>query len=163
MSRLLFPTALLTLVYALVLASFQPWDLLLGAVLSGAILLLFRRAIFTGRPAGPGLLRRIAAFVPFTGAILREIAVGTGQVVLVVLHLRPLVRPGIVAVPLGDRTPVGVAVSALATTLSPGSYLIDVDWRRGVLLLHVLDARDPDAIRAAQQHFYDRYQRHVFP
>ncbi len=77
MSRLLFPTALLTLVYALVLASFQPWDLLLGAVLSGAILLLFRRAIVTGPPAGPGLLRRIAAFVPFAGAILREIAVGT--------------------------------------------------------------------------------------
>ncbi len=163
MIRLLFPTALLTLVYALVLASFQPWDLLLGAVLSGAILLLFRRAIFTGRPAGPGLLRRIAAFVPFTGTILREIAVGTWQVVLVVLHLRPLVRPGIVALPLGDRTPTGVAVSALATTLSPCSYLVDVDWRRGVMLLHVLDARDPDAVRAAHQHFYDRYQRHVFP
>ncbi len=163
MSRLLFPTALLTLVYALVLASFQPWDLAIGAALSGAILLLFRRAIFTGRPAEPGLLRPIAAFVPFTGAILRDIAVGTWQVVLVVLHLRPLVRPGIVALPLGERTPAGVAVSALATTLSPGSYLVDVDWRRGVMLLHVLDARDPDAVRAAHQHFYDRYQRHVFP
>ena len=163
MIRLLFPTALLTLVYALVLASFQPWDLAIGAALSGATLLLFRRAIFTGPPAGPGLLRRIAAFVPFTGAILRDIAIGAWQVILVVLHLRPLVRPGIVAVPIGDRTPVGVAVTALATGLSPGTYLVDVDRRRGVLLLHVLDARDPDAVRAAQQRFYDRYQRHVFP
>lgn len=164
MSRLLFSTALLTLVYALVLASFQPWDLLLGAALSAGILAVFRQALFTERAApAPNLLRSLGAFFPFVGAILWEVVVGTWAVVLVVLHLRPLTSPGIVAVPIGARSRLGVAVSALATTLSPGSYLVDVDWRRRVILLHVLDARDPDAVRAAHQRFYDRYQRHVFP
>jgi multisubunit Na+/H+ antiporter MnhE subunit len=54
-------------------------------------------------------------------------------------------------------------VTGLATTLSPGSFLVDVEWDKGLMLFHVLDATDPNAIRAGYQHFYERYQRHVFP
>ena len=58
MKRALLSLFLLTLVYALVLASFAPWDLALGAVLSGALLYAFRGFVFGGRPAPvPGLLR----------------------------------------------------------------------------------------------------------
>ncbi len=164
MSRALLVLLLLTATYALMLGSVDPWDLLFGALFAGAMLVAFRRFLFVGRPVGPlVLLRRALAFVPFVGAVLGDIVVGTWWVTLVVLHLRPLSRPGIVAVPIGERTRVGVAVSALATTLSPGSYLVDVDWERRVMLYHVLDASDPDAVEAAQQRFYRRYQRHVFP
>ena len=31
------------------------------------------------------------------------------------------------------------------------------------MYLHVLDASDPDAIRAAHADLYERYQRKVFP
>ncbi len=31
------------------------------------------------------------------------------------------------------------------------------------MLMHVLDATDPDAVRARHDEFYDRYQRAVFP
>jgi len=66
-------------------------------------------------------------------------------------------------VPIGERTTSGVAVSALTTTMSPGEVLVDIDWERGVMLIHVLDARDPDAVRARHLRFYERYQRRVFP
>jgi len=66
-------------------------------------------------------------------------------------------------VPLGERTLGGVAVSALAVSLSPGSSLIAIDWEQRIMLLHLLDAADPDAARAELQQFYDRYQRAVFP
>ena len=162
MSRLLVQTVALTLVYALTLASFDPWDLALGAVLSVAILLFLRRAGGGERP-GPVSPRRLLAFVPFAGVLLRHIAVGAWRVSAFVLRPRSPVRPGVVAVPLGDRTRLGVAVPALAIGLSPGSTVLEIDWPRRAMLVHVLDARDPDAVRAQLRRFYERYQRPVFP
>jgi multisubunit Na+/H+ antiporter MnhE subunit len=88
---------------------------------------------------------------------------GSWQMGLVVVGIRPLVAPGVVAVPIGDRTPTGVAVSGIATTLSPGTMLVDVDWAARTMLIHAMDASDPARVIAAHQHFYDRWQRHVFP
>jgi multisubunit Na+/H+ antiporter MnhE subunit len=103
------------------------------------------------------------AFAPFAALVFRDMVVGTWEVALVTLHLKPLERPGIVAVPVGDRTPFGVAIWTLVTGLPPGSYFVDVDRERGVALIHVLDAGDPEAFREQQEVFYRRYQSKVFP
>jgi len=168
--RYVAAVVVLTLVYALALGSFHPWDLLIGASLSAALLFASRRFVFgaddaTLRPVDPGLtlLGRVMAFVPFAVAVFREILVGNWEVTLVTLHLRPLVRPGIVVVPIGERTPTGVAVWAVVTGLPPGSFFADVDRERGVALIHLLDARDPEAFRRHQEDFYRRYQSKVFP
>lgn len=153
-----------TLVYLMTLASFQPWDVAIGAVVGAILLLTFRPFLFGETPLEVGTLaRRLVLAAPFVGAVLIDIVQGTWHVSLVVLHLRPLSHPGIVVIPIGDRSSLGVAVTGLATTLSPGSFMVDVEWDRGVMLFHVLDATDPDAVRADYQRFYDRYQRHVFP
>jgi multisubunit Na+/H+ antiporter MnhE subunit len=47
--------------------------------------------------------------------------------------------------------------------LSPDTIVVEVDEQRGELLLHVLDARDPDAVRREQLGSYERRQRRVFP
>ncbi len=164
MTRWLLSLALLTSVYLLILANFDPWNLFAGAVLSAALLLLFQGFLFGGRPRPlTGLATRALAFIPFAAATVWDITLGTWQVALVVLNLRPLVRPGIVAVPMEERTPNGVVVSALVSTLSPGSYLVGTDWDRRVMLFHTLDATDPEAVRRHHSWFYHRYQRHVFP
>lgn len=164
MSRFLLSIVPLVLVYALVLASIHPWDVAIGAALAGALLWGTRGFLFGGSPAPvAGAAGRLVAFFPFAAATLLDVLRGTRDVALVVLHLRPLHHPGIVAVPIGERTPLGVAVTALVDTLSPGSCLVDVDWERRTMLLHVIDASDPDAIRAAHDRFYRRYQRRVFP
>ncbi len=170
MTRYVAAVVALTLVYALALASFHPWDLLFGAGLSATLLFASRRFVFGAdgtapRTADSGLtlLGRVVAFAPFAAAVFREIVVGNWEVTLVTLRLRPLVRPGIVAVPVGDRTPTGVAVWAVVTGLPPGSFFVDVDRERGVVLIHVLDARDPEAFREEQEDFYRRYQSKVFP
>jgi multisubunit Na+/H+ antiporter MnhE subunit len=162
--RALFCVALLTLVYALVLASFHPWDLAIGAALSCALFLAARGYLFGDKPDAPwSALGRVAAFVPFAAAVVRDVLVGTWEVALVTLHLRPLDRPGIVAVPIGERTPTGIAVTALVMTLSPGEFLVEVDWERRAMLMHVIDASNPEKVRAAHERFYSRYQRKVFP
>lgn len=164
MRRALLCVALLTLVYALVLASFHPWDLLIGAAISCALFLAARGYLFGDEPdATWSLLGRVAAFVPFAVAVVREIVVGTWEVAMVTLHLQPLENPGIVAVPIGERTPTGIAVMALVMTLSPGEFLVEVDWERRVMLMHLIDASDPGEIRASHERFYSRYQRKVFP
>jgi len=164
MSRFLLSVAGLTVVYLLVLASRDPWDLLLGAVAAAGLLWGVRGFVFGGRPRPiGGLGRRLVAAVPFLAATLRDIVRGTWRVALTVLHLRPLRRPGIVAVPIGERTPTGVAVSCLVLSLSPGEVLVDIDWAKREMLIHALDASDPDAVREEIQAFYRRYQRYVFP
>lgn len=164
MIRALTSVAGLTAVYALVLASLHPWDLATGAALSGVLLVGSRQFLFGGWPGRlEGFVPRCLAFIPFAAAVIREVLVGTWNVAAVVLHLRPLSHPGIVAVPIEDRTLTGVAVTALVDTLSPGSVLVDVDWDRHVMLIHVIDAGNPEAIREQHRDFYRRYQQHVFP
>jgi multicomponent Na+:H+ antiporter subunit E len=161
--RVLLSLVLLILVYALVLASFDPWDLAVGAVISTLLLIWAGGCLFGERPAPlPDLPRRVVAFVPYLGAVIVDVLVGTWNVALVVLHIRPLRQVGLVAVPIEDRTPTGIAVSALAATLSPGAVFVDVDRDRQAMLFHIL-ATDPTTFAAAQQQMYRRYQRHVFP
>ncbi len=162
MKRAALSLVLLTFVYAMVLASFHPLDLLIGAIFSGAVLYTFRLFVFGGRPEPlPGFLKRFVAFFPFAWAVFRDVARGSWEVALVTLHLRPLESPGLVRVPVGERTPVGVAVSALVTTLSPGAFLVEANDE--FMLIHVIDASDPDAVRKDREDLYQRYQRKVFP
>jgi multisubunit Na+/H+ antiporter MnhE subunit len=153
---------LLTGVYAMVLASFHPLDLIFGAIVSGTLIYAFRPFVFDGRPDPlPGLARRCAALFLFVGVVAWDVVKGTWEVALVTLHLRPLKQPGIIKVPVGDRTPTGVAVSALVTTLSPGAFLVEANDE--FMLVHLIDASDPDAFRKEREDLYQRYQKKVFP
>lgn len=155
---------LLVAVYALTLASAHPLDVVAGGIVAAALLASLRRFLFSGEPlAPPSLATRIVSFPRFALAVACEVARGTWLVARVVTGRRPLPRPGIVSVPIGERTRGGVAATALAVTLSPGEVFVDVDWEREVMLLHVLDAGDPDAVRRHHAAFYDRHQRPVFP
>jgi multisubunit Na+/H+ antiporter MnhE subunit len=163
-TRLLVSTGLLTTVYALAIGSIEPWDLAAGAALGLVLTATARPLLFAGpgRPlrALPGSLWALLALAAI---VVREIITGTWRVALVVLHLRSLASPGIVAVPLGERTRHGAAVSGLLLSIAPGEYLVDIDWERGVMLVHVIDASDPDEIRERMLQNYNRYQRKVFP
>ena len=164
MKRSLVALGFLTLVYALAVGSFAPYDLLLGALISAALLYGLRSFVFDGRPAPlPGLLRRTLAFGPFAFATFVEVLRGTWDVALVILHLKPLQDPGMVEVPFGERTPAGVVVSGLVDTLSPGAVLLELDWENERALIHTIDAADPDEFRRRQEDLYQRYQKGVFP
>jgi multisubunit Na+/H+ antiporter MnhE subunit len=67
-------------------------------------------------------------------------------------------RPGLVEVPLGDRTPAEVAMWGVLTGESPDEIVVDVDEERGMLVVHLVDAGDPDAIRARHAHTHARWR-----
>lgn len=160
-SRLLQAAALLA-VWMVVLGSTDPLDAMLGLVVAAAVLALPVPGVSVGGQ-GLGVMRRAWGLPIFAWGLLREVVRGTWDVALRVAHLRAIEQPGVVEVPVGDRTELGVAVTALATTLSPGTVLIDIDRERAVMIFHVIDATDPDAARAAIDGFYERYQRKAFP
>ena len=154
----------LVLVYALTLGSFAPLDLLLGAVIGGLVLFTLRGFLFDHRPPSvPELARRAIGLPPFALIVAREVFVGTWRVSLAVLRRTPAHVSGLIAVPMGARSDLGVAVSSIAISLTPGEVVVDLDWERRVMLVHALDAEDPVRVRDQQRHIYERYQRAVFP
>jgi multisubunit Na+/H+ antiporter MnhE subunit len=167
MIRAAFIVLLLTVVFCLTLASYDPWDMLIGAVLGSIVLAVFHDAVpgIQGKPESelPSLPTRIIHFIPFAGITIWEILIGSVRVAAIVVGVRKLDHPGIVAVPIGNRSKFGVVVTGITTSLAPGSVLLDVDWDRNLMLVHVIDASDPDQIRADMQNLYNRYQRKVFP
>ncbi|MEZ4532012.1 MAG: hypothetical protein R2855_13470 [Thermomicrobiales bacterium] len=66
------------------------------------------------------------------------------------------------AVPIGERSKLGVIVTGI-TTFRRRLHLARYRLGRNLMLVHVMDASDPDQIRADMQELYDRYQRKVFP
>lgn len=163
MSGVLVAWTLLVATWAMVLDSWDPRDLLVGGVVAGAVMFaLYHMGDHTPSKV-PNIFSRMIAFVPLAGAIIRDITVGTWRVTLVVLGVRRLTRPGIIVIPFEERTPVGVAVSSFLITLAPGETLVGIDEERREMLVHVIDASDPDAIRAHFRRFYERHQRRVWP
>ena len=168
MIRFAVTVFLLTLVYVLTLANFDPWDFALGAVLATGVYLIFQSWVFpiadtTSASPTPSLLRRIVAAPVYLAMVTVSITRGAILVTLIVLKIRPMERQGLVGVPYGNRSQLGVVVSGYADTLAPGSVIVDYDDERRISWTHVIDATDPEETRRLAEELYERYQRHVIP
>jgi|SRR5690625_661131 len=155
--------ALLGLVYCMALSSFALLDYAFGFLLGGFLAFTSRSFIFGGPVTGPSPTTRFFAFFPFAFNVIWQALTGTVEVALATMHLRPWPKSGIVEVPIGERSPTAVAVWAVITGLPPGSYFVDIDREKDVVLIHLFDASDPDGYRRFAARFYERYQRKVFP
>jgi multisubunit Na+/H+ antiporter MnhE subunit len=150
--------------YALTLASFAWEDLAFGLALSTVVLAMFRNVLLPAPLPSSGRVLTGLLHVPaFLFAVMREIVTGTWQVATFVIGLRELEHPGIVRIPLGPRSPVSEALAGYVITVSPGTYLIDVDEETNEMLVHAMDASDPDAVRQHYEWLFERYERHVVP
>jgi multisubunit Na+/H+ antiporter MnhE subunit len=162
--RVAIATAALTAVYALALASANPWDLATGAILGFAVLAMFRDFIFAPRTYAIGdVVRRVARFPALVGAIFLDIVRGTVDVGRAVLSPLSPSAAGFVKLPIGERTDEGVVISGLLDTLSPGSVLIDIDPEERTWTIHALDVSDPEAVRENAERLYQRFQRPIWP
>jgi len=132
---------LFTGVYALMLASYAWEDLLLGLIFSVILMTIFRNVVLPSEmPTNLATFRVLRAAPRYLVMIVRDIFTGTWLVAQVVLGLKPNAHPGIIKVSIGDHNERAVGVAGLFLTLSPGSFLIDIDWDERVMLVHVIDA-----------------------
>lgn len=160
MPALLLRVVALTAVYLLALTSLRPGDVLVGFVLSTVIVVAARRV----RPAEPPppLGRRLAGVPALIGGTLVDLVVGTWQTAVSLVGRGPT-EGGLVEIPIPPGAPASAAAWGVRVGFVPDTVVVEVDEHRGRMLLHVLDARDPDAVIAAQLDSYRRRQRRVFP
>jgi multicomponent Na+:H+ antiporter subunit E len=158
MIAFLLRAAALLAVYLLVLTSIAPGDILVGGVLAIAVVLLVSPSARRGAPA-VGWWRWLIALAGTLLGTARDIVLGTFRTVHFVL--RGTERHGFVEIPRGDRSRREVALWGLLTGEAPDEYPVDVDDARDVLVVHVLDARNPAAIRERHARAHERWHRRV--
>lgn len=157
-------------IYLLTLGSLAWGDVAIGLPLAVVMELGWRRRALRGgavadpeTPPGVPLHRALLALPRLVLAVIVEITRGTWQVAKYSLGIREPIHEGTVEIELKGISEEGVAAWAFISTISPGELVLDVDEARGVLVIHALDASDPDAIRRRHHDFYERYQRKVIP
>lgn len=143
------------LVFALVVSDFSWENLVVAFTLAGALMVVFRRQTLPRSLPPAGLALHLIIYSPVLfWFLLIDILKGTWQIATITLGLRPLVQPGIVKIPIGAHSVAGVGPVGFFITLSPGTFLVDIDWAEGVMLVHSIDARDPDGVRKDAEKYY---------
>jgi multisubunit Na+/H+ antiporter MnhE subunit len=159
MTAILIRAAALVAVYLLVLTSAAPGDVMIGALLAVPIAVALRPrrsprgetpALSRLRAAGGLFAQTAGEMVRGSWRVARYCLGGTG-------------RPGFVEIPRGDRSAVNVALWGVLTGEAPDEVPVDVDEERRVLVVHLVDASDPAAVRARHERTNERRQRRVAP
>jgi multisubunit Na+/H+ antiporter MnhE subunit len=158
MTAVLLRAAALTGVYLLVLTSLEPGDVLVGGLLGLAVALALRPR--DRRPPAPGgAAARVAASARLAARTVLDVLRGSRLAAR--YCLRGTGTPGLVEVPRDGRSDAAVALWGVITGLAPDEVVVDVDDERGVLLVHALDAGDPEGVRARHASNRERLQRRV--
>lgn len=128
---------ILLILYLAITGNLQISNIVLGTAVATIATLLLRP-----RPDSIDLHRLPSA----AWALLRYISILAVDVVRsginvarIVLDPALPIRPGIIAIPSGCDSELGVALSAHAITITPGEMVIGID-EQGVLYTHCLDA-----------------------
>jgi multisubunit Na+/H+ antiporter MnhE subunit len=162
MTALLVRAAALAAIYLLVLTSVAPGDLLAGGTLGLTVAYWLRPRGARARLRRPAERAhvRVAAAAGVLATTAGEMVRGSWQVVRFCLGTPA--RPGIVEIPRDDRSRVNVALWGVLTGEAPDEVPVEVDEARGVLLVHLVDASDPAAVRTRHAQTSER-QRKVVP
>lgn len=166
MTSLIVRVAALAAVFLAVLGSLAPADVLIGLVLAAVIVVVGNRLSRSAgrpiRPPGTSPARRLAGLPALLGGTLVDLARGTWQTAAFSVG-RGSWSPGLVAVDIPPTVEISAAVWALRVGIAPDSVVVEVDEQRGRILLHVIDARDPEGLRRDVLEGYRRRQQRVFP
>lgn len=158
MTGILLRIAGLTAIYLLVLTSLKPGDILVGAALASA-LVLGGGVVRNGTAAEGGWIGWTRGVVGMIAITARDMV--TGSIRVARFCLGGPAEPGFVEIPREGRSEDGVALWGLVTGEAPDEYPVAIDADRDVLVVHVLDAHDPDAVRERHRRMHERWQRHV--
>jgi multicomponent K+:H+ antiporter subunit E len=150
-------SAALLAAWALAYNGVTPGVLLSGAVVAFAVPLAGAR-FWPEYPRGA----RAAPALRLSGVLLWDVLVANVRVAALVLGPRARLRPAFFLVPLDVESPTAVALLAAAISLTPGTVSADYDPRAHALLVHALDAADPEAEVARIKARYERPLREAF-
>ncbi|WP_217359109.1 Na+/H+ antiporter subunit E [Ruegeria arenilitoris] len=151
-------TVLLTIVWVLLANNMTLNSLVFGLIL-GIIIPFITQPYWPDRPK----LRNWPMVVEYMLVVLWDIVVANVTVARIILFKRDADRkPAWISVPLELRTPEAITVLAGTITMTPGTVSSDLSAQGHNLLVHCLDAPDPDAVRDQIKSRYERRLREIF-
>ncbi|WP_299846445.1 Na+/H+ antiporter subunit E [uncultured Roseovarius sp.] len=153
-----FLTLLLTVVWVLLQNSVTSGMVVFGLILG----IIIPRVTVVWWPDRPRAFR-LTRMIPYMLLVLWDILVANVQVAWIVLT-RPnsKLRPAWVVVPLELKQPEAITILAGTITLTPGTVSADLSDEGHSLLVHALDAPDPDEIRDQIKERYERRLKGIF-
>ena len=160
--RWLFPHPFLTLLLTVVWIMLQN-NVSAGMAVFGLILgIIIPKITSVWWPDRPRSIH-LGNLLVYIAIVLWDILVANVQVAWIVLT-RPnsKLRPAWVVVPLDLRQPEAISVLAGTITLTPGTVSADLSDEGHSLLVHALDADDPDAVRDQIKERYERRLERIF-
>lgn len=159
----LFPhprlSATLVILWLMLVNQITVGQVLLGGAL-GLLVPLLTAPYWPGTPR----LAHGARLVGFCLLVLRDVIVANVVVArLILFHRNESLSPAFFAVPLALRQPEAITLLAGAITLTPGTVSCDLSADGRSLLVHALDAPDPDAVRDEIKSRYEKRLMEIFP
>lgn len=153
-----FLTLTLIVVWQMLVNKLTFGNLVLGTVL-GLIIPIITSPYWPNRPR----LSSLPRIVEFLVVVLWDICVANIQVAMVILFkANANTKPAWVTIPLDLRTPEAITVLAGTITMTPGTVSSDLSADGRSLLVHCLDAPDPDAVRDDIKARYERRLKEIF-
>ncbi|MFZ4538772.1 Na+/H+ antiporter subunit E [Propionivibrio sp.] len=134
----------------------------LGLLLLGGVLaVLIPRLTDPFWPKAPRLVHPLRA-LRFLGMFVLDIVVANWDVARRVIGPLDKLSPALVEIPLDLRDPFLVALLGSIVSLTPGTVSIDIDEKHWVLLVHALDAPDPQALIEEIKNRYEAALKEMF-
>jgi len=135
----------------------------LNAIVFGLILGIIIPIITTAYWPERPTLRNPRMIIEYMLVVLLDIVRANIQVALIILGKRNAdMKPCWVTVPLELRTPEAITILAGTITMTPGTVSSDLSADGHSLLVHCLDAQDPDAVVAEIKNRYERRLKEIF-
>ena len=151
-------SALLFVVWLLLNQSVSLGTLLMGAVLA-VLVPLGTKSL---RPGSVTMRKPLVAF-KLWAIVMRDFVRSNIRVATLILTRRPRDIPsGFLQVPLDMRDPHALALLAMILCLTPGTAWAEVSRDRSMLLLHVFEIVDADAMVAMIKQRYERPLMEIF-
>lgn len=158
----LFPHPLLTVIVAIVWVMLQnefSAGMAVFGVILGTIIPRITAIWWPDRPQGFRSLKMLS----YMGLVVYDIIIANIEVAWIILtKSNDQMSPAWVEVPLDLRTPEAITLLAGTITLTPGTVSADLSNEGNSLLVHALDAPDPDAVRDEIKRRYEARLMEIF-
>ncbi|MGI3171023.1 Na+/H+ antiporter subunit E [Pseudooceanicola sp. C21-150M6] len=151
-------TFLLALVWCMLINHISLGTIVFGLIL-GIVIPFMTAPYWPDRPK----MARPFRMVGYVLIVMWDILVANVVVAGIVLFKsNRAMKPCWVAIPLDLKSPEAITILAGTITLTPGTVSADVSDEGHSLLVHALDADDPDAVRDEIKDRYERRLKEIF-
>lgn len=151
-------TLLITIVWILMANVITPNAIVFGLIL-GLVIPVLTAAYWPNRPR----LRNAPMIVEYALVVLYDIVVANVIVARTILFkANKDMQPNWISIPLDLKTPEAITALAGTITMTPGTLSADLSDKGHSLLVHCLDAADPEAVREQIKTRYERRLKEIF-